>query len=257
MHQSNLYASQHGRNLNLSVEEFLGLLGIMIYSGYRPVHGKYQLWSNEDDVSFKWAKDLMPKNRMIEILRNLHLANNYEIDTSDPYYKVRPLFEHLNRSFVQSMPMNENLSVDEIMVPYFGRHGTKQYIRGKPIRYGYKLWALASSTGYLYSVEPYCRSSTLLPASGNGMGYDVVMGLAEKAELNEGHYLYFDNLFTSLGLLDRLTEKKLEVAAQFEKIEWKVHHCRVGKSLKRRREVPPSGLQMVKTFFSGGMTIKQ
>jgi hypothetical protein len=30
-------------------------------------------------------------------------------------------------------------SVDEVMIPYFGRHGSKQFIYGKPIRYGYKV----------------------------------------------------------------------------------------------------------------------
>lgn len=35
-----------------------------------------------------------------------------------------------------------NLSVDEQMVLYFGRHSCKMYILGKPIRFGYKLWCL-------------------------------------------------------------------------------------------------------------------
>ena len=29
------------------------------------------------------------------------------------------------------------------MVPYFGRHGAKQYIHGKPIKFGYKLWVMS------------------------------------------------------------------------------------------------------------------
>ena len=34
---------------------------------------------------------------------------------------------------------SEKYSIDEIMVPYYGRHSSKQYIRGKPIRFGYKV----------------------------------------------------------------------------------------------------------------------
>ena len=205
--ETNLYSNQHGRSVNLTVEELLGILGLMVYSGYRPVHDKRNLWANEEDVSSQWAKDLMPKNRFLAILRDLHLADNYKIDKSDPYYKVRPYFQLLNEAFLKSLPLDVHLSIDEIMVPYYGRHGTKQYIRGKPIRYGYKLWALASSKGYVYNVEPYCGASTLLPNSGKGMGRDVVVGLAEKASVQQGHYLFFDNLFTSLNLLDELTEK--------------------------------------------------
>ena len=34
------------------------------------------------------------------------------------------------------------------MVPHFGSHPAKMFIRGKPIRFGYKNWVLASSDGY-------------------------------------------------------------------------------------------------------------
>ncbi|CAI6371246.1 unnamed protein product [Macrosiphum euphorbiae] len=35
-------------------------------------------------------------------------------------------------------PHQQFHSIDESMVPYFGRHGCKQFIRGKPIRFGFK-----------------------------------------------------------------------------------------------------------------------
>ena len=72
-------------------------------------------------------------------LKCLHFADNNNKD-DDPYYKVRPIFKNLNRnskwSFVQS---EGKFSIDEIMVPYFGRHRIKQFIYGKPIRYGFKV----------------------------------------------------------------------------------------------------------------------
>ena len=48
---------------------------------------------------------------------------------------------------MEGLPLDQNLSIDEVMIPYFGRHGTKQFIRGKAIRYGFKLWGLASIFG--------------------------------------------------------------------------------------------------------------
>ena len=36
------------------------------------------------------------------------------------------------------------------MVPYYGHHGTKMFIRRKPIRFGYKIWMFCSSDGYPY-----------------------------------------------------------------------------------------------------------
>jgi hypothetical protein len=45
-------------------------------------------------------------------------------------------------------------TIDESMVPYFGKHGCKQFIKGKPIRYGCKIWMGATSTGYAVWLEP-------------------------------------------------------------------------------------------------------
>ena len=45
--------------------------------------------------------------------------------------------------------------LDDSMAPYCGRHSCKQFIRGKPIRFGYKLWILVSSTSLPYHVEIY------------------------------------------------------------------------------------------------------
>ena len=47
-------------------------------------------------------------------------------------------------------------SIDDTMIPYYGRHGTKQYIRGKPISFAFKVRSLASTDGYLVHIEPYC-----------------------------------------------------------------------------------------------------
>ena len=41
------------------------------------------------------------------------------------------------------------------MVPYYSRHSCKQFIRSKTIRFGYKLWMLASATGVHCKIEIY------------------------------------------------------------------------------------------------------
>ena len=97
-------------------------------------------------------------------------------------------------------------SVDEGIIPYYGKHGTKQFIRGKPIRFGFKLWCITSSEGYFLHAEPNCGVNTDFPDTGLGQGADVVLALIEKCEVKAGSTVTFDNLFTSLPLLDELTE---------------------------------------------------
>ena len=43
---------------------------------------------------------------------------------------------------------------------------TKQFIRGKTIRFGFKLWCLSSSDEYLDYAEFYCGSDTSLNETG-------------------------------------------------------------------------------------------
>lgn len=68
------------------------------------------------------------------------------------------------------------------------------------------MWCLANSNGFIYHAEPYCGSSTNLLQSKYGQGGSVVLGLLEHSALQKGTKLYFDNLFSSVGLLDELTQ---------------------------------------------------
>ena len=99
-----------------------------------------------------------------------------------------------------------NHSVDKSLIPYYGKHGTKQFITDNLIRFGFKLWFITSSEGYLLHAEPYCAVDTDLPDTGLSQGADVVLGLKEKYEVKAGSTVTFPNLFTSLLLLDELTE---------------------------------------------------
>ena len=51
--------------------------------------------------------------------------------------------------------MVNHFSLDEAMEPYFGYHGIKQFIRGKPISYGFKFSCLTRSDGVLVKFYPY------------------------------------------------------------------------------------------------------
>ena len=69
------------------------------------------------------------------------------------------------------------------------------------------MWCITSSNGYLIHAEPYCGSDTDLLKTDLGHGADVVLGLLDKGNIDSGSVVTFDNLFTALPLLDKLTEK--------------------------------------------------
>ena len=60
------------------------------------------------------------------------------MELNDKWEKLRPLIDTVNDKLIQFGAFTEHLSIDEQMVRYFGRHSRKTFIRGKPIRFGYK-----------------------------------------------------------------------------------------------------------------------
>ena len=67
----------------------------------------------------------------------------------DKLAKVRPFFNLMNQRFLIAFQFEEQLHVDESMIPYFGKHSAKQYIKGKSIKFGCKGWCFNRYIGYL------------------------------------------------------------------------------------------------------------
>lgn len=86
----------------------------------------------------------MPRTRFELILSALHFANNEEmLERSDPMYdrafKVRPLINHFNQCFQAAREPSKQQSIDEHMIRFKGHNSMKQYIKSKPIKWGFKM----------------------------------------------------------------------------------------------------------------------
>ncbi|GFT14490.1 DDE_Tnp_1_7 domain-containing protein [Nephila pilipes] len=121
--------------------------------------------------------------------------------------KLHPLFNHLNERFLTYFPNEQQLSIDESIVPYFGHHECKQSIKGKLVRFGCKVWCLNTKLGYLIQFEPCKVEGTILDEYGIGKGGTVALDLISELRDNKRYDLFFDNLFTSNIFIDKLTEK--------------------------------------------------
>jgi hypothetical protein len=146
----------------------------------------------------------MSRNQFSDHVRFTYFLATVDPDPNDKFWKVRPLFDQLNQTAKQLITQTENVSVDEGMVKYFGPHPLKQYMKGKPHRFGYKIWILASAEGEMLACQPYAGAATNIRDYGLGQGPNVVLGLAEQFGLQPGSKIYCDNLFTSLDLLDHM-----------------------------------------------------
>lgn len=203
---SEKYAQDNNRHeFHLSREELLNFLGILILSGYHSLPQTDMYWSLDEDKTVNIVRDCMSRNTFRSIKRNLHLSDNNNLDKADKYTKLRPFFDTMNEKFLQFGIFSFNLSIDEQMVPYFGRHSCKMYIKGKPVRFGFKLWCICSSSGYLYKFIPYAGAAE--NKSDIGLGATVVLELLSIVKNPQNHNVFFDNFFSSYKVLSLLKTK--------------------------------------------------
>ena len=202
--------SKGKNNFQIDVDTLKAFLAVLLLSGYVELPRRPMFWENSEDTSNAVVTSLLSINRFDEIMQNLHLAENGNLDKNDKFAKVRPLLEKLNRQCLSNYQPEQTVSIDESMVPYFGRHGCKQYMRNKPVKFGYKFWVTAIPLEYAIQFYPYAGKDETYD-SALGLGGTVANNLVSKlpvvADCN--YHVITDNFFTSPSLLRRLKEKAI------------------------------------------------
>lgn len=111
-------------------------------------------WSNSLGLPFFYQH--MSRNRFSAIRNHLHLVDNRlrPDDCVDKLFKVRPIIEAVRQRCLQH-ELEENLCIDEQIIPFKGRLSFKQYIKGKPCPWGLKVYALCGKSGMPYDFFVY------------------------------------------------------------------------------------------------------
>lgn len=204
VYQSNLYATQNDKTLNLKKEELLAFIGMNFYMGYNTRPAWTDHYSSAPDLHNPLISTTMPRDRFAAILSNLHCNDNSKIppNCKDKLYKIRPVVDQLNQKFHECYHGTRELSVDESMIKFKGRSVLKQYLPMKPIKRGYKLWCLADQRGFIKKFIIYQGKNTEISAkfSEYTLGERVVLELTEKEWGKKKLYILtiFSPLFRNL-----------------------------------------------------------
>ena len=149
----------------------------------------------------------MSRNRFQEIKKYFHCDNNQNLVPGDKMSKVTPLYEKINKNQIRFGIYLKVLSIDESMVPYYGRHSAKMFIKGKPIWFGYEIWALCGNYGYPYHLKIYQGNEA--NSENSPLGTKVIKTMVAIIIANssvEKYELCFNNFFTSYNLLSDLVD---------------------------------------------------
>ncbi|CAG4988027.1 unnamed protein product [Parnassius apollo] len=155
------YAHHNGRSFTLTDEEAKAFFGMNFVMGYHCLPTFRSYWSTDPDMGVPYIANVMPINRFEEIRTNLHFSDNSnEPNRTDPSYdrafKIRPVIDHFNHAFQRAMANTKTQAIDEHMIKFKGHNIMRQYVKNKPIKWGFKMWCRAcSSTGYLFQFDLY------------------------------------------------------------------------------------------------------
>ena len=222
LEQTQLYATSlsinnsNGKEVDkITVEDIKKAFGIVLYMGILKLPNRRMYWQNNTRVDI--IANTMGVNRFAKIMQLLHYNDNNLIPAgnSEDYnkcYKIQPLVDYIREKFFEAVIPETYVAVDEQLVPFKGASSLKRYLPKKPKKWGYKLWAIAGVSGYVYTFEVDGEKGKTGPPDGwdapekCGESGFVVLRLIQKLE-EDKHKVFFDNFFSSPELMEYLARK--------------------------------------------------
>ena len=199
--ESRRYAMENGRKFDLDGKDVEVFFGILFYMGLVKLPSIRDYWRS-DELGQLFIKFHMTRDRFEEIWRNLHFSDNNDISTEeDKARKVRPIISNLNFCYQNDAENEARQSIDELMIKFKGHLQMKQYIKNKPIKWGFKVWERCrASSAYLYEFDIYTGRKNQPEF---GLGEQVVLQLTRSLQ-NSNVRIFCDNYFASPALCTAL-----------------------------------------------------
>lgn len=212
------YVLRTGKTLNFYEKEcktFIGITMIMSCINYPYIR---MYWEN------KWripsVADSMPRNRYFLLRTALKVVFDPDVTqeqrNQDKLWKVRPLIERVLQGCHKQI-RHQHICIDEMIIPFSGNCGIRQYCPNKPNPVGLKAFVLANPNGMVCDFTVY-QGSTTFPeesAAGFGLGESAVLHMTRT--LVPGHIIYFDRYFTSLKLVQELSTRGIKCSGTIMK----------------------------------------
>ena len=190
---------------NVSVPEMCAYLGACIILSVNPARQLRHVFSSEPFLNNTGLHSVFTLHRFSKISHYFCVSDKTkEIPKEnigyDKLFKVRPVVEQLQKLFKKYWKFGHHICIDESVISMKCRDGAKQYMPGKPHKWGWKVWSCCDSDSpdkpYLLSFIPYLGKKHTT-VSKNGLFFDVVQELT-KPMRGSCVRLYTDSAYTSL-----------------------------------------------------------
>ena len=118
--ESTNYASLKGEhNFTMNLDKLKAFIAILLVNRYAERPRQEIYWEQRKGGYNLLVSSKMSKNEFEECKKLLHVSDNNNLDMTDRFGKVRPLFNSINQECLLNYQPTQDISVDESVVPYF------------------------------------------------------------------------------------------------------------------------------------------
>jgi hypothetical protein len=139
----------------LTTVEAYHYLGCLVYMGIQPLRDLRDYWQLATPISKAISRDRFLQIRQSFVIRE---STTSPKQPNEPWwFRVEPLATTIRQACQHYWAPGAHVAIDESMVPYLGH--TRHTIKAphKPIKEGYKIWALGD-LGYIYNWLWYSKT---------------------------------------------------------------------------------------------------
>ncbi|XP_035219647.1 piggyBac transposable element-derived protein 4-like [Stegodyphus dumicola] len=198
-------------------EEFLAFLGVILNMGTMPLADIQEYWSTNYTSRIPFFSDVFTRGRFQQIFWMLHLkTENIEgRNITNPVQKCNSFLQYIDSKFMEHFMPGKDICVNEAVIKCTGKMTFMPHNPNKPTNRGMRIFVVTDAeTGYVYSILPYYGSVTTednikpeLPVSSR-IPLHFIKKLLDNNSNAEGYHLYTDKYFTSIPLAEELLKMK-------------------------------------------------
>ena len=151
--ETNRYAEQtlQGTEKEWSTDaaEIRAYMWFMILVGINHLPEIRDYWSTNGYLNYAPIADKISRDRFDHITYFLHFTDNSLPSRGEEgfsrLHKVDPVINHFKDKFKSAYYPHCEVSIDYAMIPFKGHSSMKQYLPLKPVKRGFKVWAMADA----------------------------------------------------------------------------------------------------------------
>ena len=115
-------------------KEMKKLFGLILWMGFVRLNSIEKYWSKNTLFRQDVPRATMSRNRFQLLLSVLHFSNNETAESGNRLAKIQPLIDMLRKNFQNLFCPEEDVVIDETLVPWKARLTFRQYIPNKTHR---------------------------------------------------------------------------------------------------------------------------